>query len=54
MTTIRYDPDFDDNILSIYVRVERDGKVWLPPVWCLWWAFNDRYWPTCVYVWFVP
>ena len=30
---IRYDPDFDDKILSVYVRVERDDKVRLTPVW---------------------
>ena len=31
--TIRYDPGFDDKMLSVYVRVERDDKVRLPLVW---------------------
>ena len=29
---IRYDPGFDDKILSIYVRMERDDKV---PLMCV-------------------
>ena len=31
--TIRYDPGFDDKMLSVYVRVERDDKVRLTPAW---------------------